>query len=38
VFEVDTIGGTAGSVLLGLFLYWRGARAQQDKAPSPNGH
>ena len=38
VFEVDTIGGTAGSVLLGLFLYWRGARAQQDKAPPPNGH
>jgi membrane associated rhomboid family serine protease len=32
VFEVDVIGGTVGSVLLGLFLYWRGARAKQLEA------
>jgi glutamate:GABA antiporter len=29
VFEIDVIGGTMGSILLGLFLYWRGARAQR---------
>jgi glutamate:GABA antiporter len=29
VFEVDVIGGTLGSILLGLFLYWRGARSQK---------
>jgi amino acid transporter len=29
VFEIDVIAGTAGSVLLGLFLYWRGARSKQ---------
>jgi amino acid transporter len=27
-FELRLIGGTAASVLLGLFLYWRGARAK----------
>lgn len=27
-FEVKLIGGTVGSVLIGLFLYWRGARSQ----------
>jgi len=32
VFEVDVIGGTLGSVLLGLFLYWRGARTQRSEA------
>jgi membrane associated rhomboid family serine protease len=32
VFEVDVIGGTVGSVLLGLFLYWRGARAKRFEA------
>ncbi|MGB6828149.1 MAG: APC family permease [Terracidiphilus sp.] len=31
VFEIDVIGGTTGSVLLGLFLYWRGARAKQSE-------
>jgi len=29
VFLVDVIGGTLGSVLLGLFLYWRGARTKE---------
>jgi amino acid transporter len=28
VFEVDLVGGTVGSILLGLFLYWRGARTK----------
>jgi amino acid transporter len=28
-FELKLLGGTAASVLLGLFLYWRGARAKQ---------
>jgi glutamate:GABA antiporter len=28
-FEVKLIGGTLGAVLIGLFLYWRGARAKQ---------
>jgi amino acid transporter len=28
VYEVEIIGGTAGSVLVGLLLYWRGARAK----------
>jgi len=32
VFEVDVIGGTVGSVILGLFLYWRGARSKQSTA------
>jgi len=31
VFLVDVIGGTLGSVLLGLFLYWRGARTQREQ-------
>ena len=30
-FEVKLIGGTAASVLLGLILYWRGARAKQGE-------
>jgi len=29
VFEVDLVGGTVGSILLGLFLYWRGARTKR---------
>ncbi len=28
-FELGLVAGTAGSVLLGLILYWRGARAKQ---------
>jgi amino acid transporter len=28
VFLVDVIGGTAGSILIGLLLYWRGARTK----------
>ena len=32
VFEVDVIGGTVGSILLGLVLYWRGARAKRRDA------
>jgi amino acid transporter len=28
-FELKLVGGTAASVLLGLMLYWRGARAKQ---------
>ncbi len=30
-FEVKLIGGTAGTVLIGLFLYWRGARSQETE-------
>ena len=30
VFEVDVIAGTVGSILLGLILYWRGARAKSS--------
>lgn len=30
VFLLDVIGGTVGSVLVGLFLYWRGARSKQE--------
>ena len=30
VFEVDLVGGTVGSILLGLFLYWRGARTKRN--------
>jgi amino acid transporter len=30
VFEVDLVGGTVGSILLGLFLYWRGARSKES--------
>ncbi len=32
VFLVDVIGGTIGSVLIGLFLYWRGARSKEVDA------
>jgi hypothetical protein len=28
-FELKLVIGTAASILLGLFLYWRGARAKQ---------
>jgi glutamate:GABA antiporter len=31
-FEVKLIGGTAGAILIGLFLYWRGARSKQVSA------
>jgi glutamate:GABA antiporter len=30
-FEVKLVGGTVASVLLGLVLYWRGARAKQSE-------
>jgi amino acid transporter len=30
-FELKLVGGTAASVLLGLLLYWRGARAKQTE-------
>ncbi len=29
VFELKVIGVTAASIMLGLFLYWRGARSKQ---------
>jgi hypothetical protein len=29
-FELKLLAGTAASILLGLFLYWRGARAKQS--------
>jgi len=29
VYETELIGGTGGSVLIGLLLYWRGARSKQ---------
>ncbi len=28
-FELKLLAGTGASILLGLFLYWRGARAKQ---------
>jgi amino acid transporter len=31
-FEIKLIGGTVGTVLIGLFLYWRGARSKQSEA------
>jgi hypothetical protein len=31
-FELKLVGGTVASVLLGLILYWRGARAKQAEA------
>jgi amino acid transporter len=31
-FEIKLIGGTLASILLGLILYWRGARSKQAKA------
>jgi hypothetical protein len=27
-FEARLVGGTAGSILIGLILYWRGARSK----------
>jgi glutamate:GABA antiporter len=30
-FELKLVGGTAVSILLGLVLYWRGARSQQNQ-------
>jgi len=36
VFLVDVIGGTAGSVLVGLCLYWRGARTRQPRRGAIN--
>jgi len=30
-FELKLVAGTLGSVLLGLVLYWRGARAKQTE-------
>jgi protein-S-isoprenylcysteine O-methyltransferase Ste14 len=32
IFEIDVIGGTLGSVLIGLFLYWRGVRSKQTES------
>jgi glutamate:GABA antiporter len=32
VFELKLVGGTAASILLGLILYWRGARAKQAES------
>ncbi|HEY1804179.1 MAG TPA: APC family permease [Terracidiphilus sp.] len=32
VFLTDVIAGTAGSILIGLLLYWRGARAKQPQS------
>jgi glutamate:GABA antiporter len=32
VFELKLLGGTAASVLLGLVLYWRGARTKKTEA------
>jgi preprotein translocase subunit Sss1 len=29
-FELRLVAGTAGSILIGLFLYWRGARSKQE--------
>jgi len=29
-FELKLVGGTAASILLGLVLYWRGARSKKD--------
>jgi hypothetical protein len=31
-FELKLVAGTAGSVLLGLILYWRGARAKRTES------
>jgi hypothetical protein len=28
-FELQLVGGTSVSILIGLFLYWRGARSKQ---------
>jgi amino acid transporter len=32
IFEIDVIGGTLGSVLIGLFLYGRGVRSKQAES------
>jgi glutamate:GABA antiporter len=37
VFETKLIAGTAGGVLLGLVLYWRGARAKAREAAARAG-
>jgi hypothetical protein len=29
VFELQLVGGTSISILIGLFLYWRGARSKR---------
>ena len=34
VFLVDVIAGTVGSILIGLFLYWRGARRPNSRMTS----
>jgi amino acid transporter len=31
-FELKLVGGTLASILLGLFLYWRGARSKHESA------
>ena len=31
-FEMKLVGGTVASILLGLFLYWRGARSKREAA------
>jgi amino acid transporter len=36
VFFVDLIAGTAGSILIGLVLYWRGARASRPHGSGVN--
>lgn len=32
VFELKLVGGTLASILIGLFLYWRGARSKAQEA------
>jgi amino acid transporter len=32
MFDIKLIGGTTASILLGLFLYWRGARSKRAEA------
>jgi glutamate:GABA antiporter len=32
IYEIELIAGTAGSVLIGLLLYWRGGRSKQSAA------
>ena len=36
MFEMKLVCGTAGSILLGLFLYWRGARQKRAEAAAEN--
>jgi hypothetical protein len=33
VFEAKLVGGTFGGILIGLTLYWRGARAKARAGP-----